>query len=95
MKKFYALTDAIMNPSLLFQKYVKYQIFSSRILEHRRDGGITKFLVVGDCSFWGWQWDVMDTSLGSARFWSGTPLRSFHPENGHYNSTYLVDLCDD
>lgn len=67
MKKFYDLTDAIISPSLLFQKYVKYQIFSSRILEHRKGGGITKFLVVGGLFFLGMAVGYNGYELG---FWT-------------------------
>lgn len=79
MKKFYDLTDAIMNPSFLFQKYVKYQIFSSRTLEHRKDGGITKFLVVGGFFFLGMALECNGYELGFWTFLVWNSAEKFSP----------------
>lgn len=46
MKKFCDFTDAIVNYSLLLQEYIKYQMFSSWILKHRKYGDISKFLLI-------------------------------------------------
>lgn len=46
MKKFFDFIDAVVNDSLLFQEYIKYQMFSSWTLKHRKYGDITKFLLI-------------------------------------------------